>query len=143
MIIAIYSPSGSTPGIGFAVPLERTNHVVLYLIATGRHAVPVPGLTYDPRDTALLERAGLAGVMVLGGEPSSAAAGAGPTPARIKADCRLHRGDLIVSLNGAVLETSEDLYAALDMRQEGAVVEISVLRNGRETTIAVTLAPRR
>ncbi|WP_207471484.1 hypothetical protein [Paracoccus fontiphilus] len=46
--IAIYSPSGSTPGIGFAVPLETTNHVVLYLIAAGRNAVPVPGLTYDP-----------------------------------------------------------------------------------------------
>ncbi|MFC3167198.1 hypothetical protein [Paracoccus fontiphilus] len=48
MTIAIYSPSGSTPGIGFAVPLETTNHVVLYLIAAGRNAVPVPGLTYDP-----------------------------------------------------------------------------------------------
>ena len=82
-------------------------------------------------------------MMVLGGEPGSTAAGAGPTPVRIKADCRLHRRDLILSLNGAVLETSEDLYAALDMRPEGAVVEISVLRNGRETTIAMTLAPRR
>ncbi|MFC3166693.1 S1C family serine protease [Paracoccus fontiphilus] len=141
-MIAIYSPSGSTPGIGFAVPVETTNHVVLYLIATGRHAVPVPGLTHDPRGAALLARAGLAGVMVIGGEPGSPAAGAGPTPASY-ANCRLHRGALIVSLNGAVLETSEDLHAALDMRQEGAVVEISVLRNGRETTIAVTLAPRR
>ena len=142
MIIAIYSPSGSTAGIGFAVPLERTNHVVLHLIATGRHAVPVPGLTYDPRDTALLERAGLAGVMGLGGEPSRAAAGAGPTPARIKADYRLPMGDVIVPLDGASLEASRNLHAALGMRQEGVEVNFNAPGRGRETAIAVILAPR-
>ena len=54
---AIYSPSGSSAGIGFAVPVDTVNRVVPQLIATGRYAPPTLGVVHDPRGDAMLARA--------------------------------------------------------------------------------------
>lgn len=137
---AIYSPSGSSAGIGFAVPVDTVNRVVPQLIATGRYAPPSLGITHDPRGDALLSRAGVTGVMVLGVTSGSPADAAGLEPARITPDGRLILGDVILSLGGAPMDGSEDLSAALDIRQAGDTVELGLLRDGRETAVEVTLA---
>jgi len=140
---AIYSPSGSSAGIGFAVPVDTVNRIVPQLIATGRYAPPVLGVAHDPRGDALLGRAGVKGVMVLDVTPGSPADAAGLRPARITADGRLILGDVIVSFGGAPMDGSEDLQAALDMRRAGETVKLGILRDGRETAVAVTLAEGR
>lgn len=137
---AIYSPSGSSAGIGFAVPVDTVNRVVPQLIATGRYAPPVLGIAHDPRGDALLARVGVEGVMVLDVTPGSPAAAAGLRPARITGGGRLLLGDVIQSLDGAPINGSEDLRAALDLRQAGEAVKLGILRDGRRTEIAVTLA---
>jgi S1-C subfamily serine protease len=137
---AIYSPSGSSAGIGFAVPVDTVNRVVPQLIATGRYAPPVLGVVHDPRGDALLARAGVTGVMVLDVAPGSPADAAGLRPARITRDGRLGLGDVIVSLDGSALKNSEDLRAALDTRQAGDAVKLGILRNDRRIEIVVTLA---
>lgn len=137
---AIYSPSGSSAGIGFAVPVDTVNRVVPQLIATGRYAPPVLGIAHDPRGDALLGRAGMTGVMVLDVTRGSPAEAAGLRPARATPDGRLALGDVILSLDGAPLDGSEDLRAALDMRQAGETVRLGVLRDGRRTEVTVTLA---
>jgi len=140
---AIYSLSGSSAGIGFAVPVDTVNRVVPQLIATGRYAPPVLGVIHDPRGDALLERAGAAGVPVLGIAPGSPAEAAGLRSARIEPEGRLVLGDVIVSLGGAPIESSEDLRAALDIRQTGDQVELGILRNGRRMEITTALAEGR
>ena len=137
---AIFSPSGSNAGIGFAVPVDTVNRVVPQLIATGRYAPPVLGVAHDPRGDALLTRAGMTGVMVLDVTPGSPADAAGLRPARITRDGRLSLGDVIVSLDSVALENSEDLRVALDMRRAGDAIELGILRNDRRIEVMVTLA---
>ncbi|MTD99463.1 PDZ domain-containing protein [Paracoccus sp. YIM 132242] len=137
---AIYSPSGSSAGIGFAVPVDTVNRVVPQLIATGRYAPPTLGVAHDPRGDALLARAGISGVMVLDVTPGSPADAAGLRPARMTRDGRLGLGDVIVSLDDAPLKGSEDLQAALDLRQAGETVRLGILRDSRRIEMTATLA---
>ena len=137
---AIYSPSGSSAGIGFAVPVDTVNRVVPQLIATGRYAPPTLGIAHDPRGDALLARAGVQGVMVLDVTPGSPAAAAGLRRARITGEGRLILGDVIQSLDGTPIGGSEDFRAALDLRQAGESVELGILRDGRVIRVAMTLA---
>ncbi|WP_299820260.1 trypsin-like peptidase domain-containing protein [uncultured Jannaschia sp.] len=136
---AIYSPSGGSAGIGFAVPVNVVNRVVPQLIATGRYAPPALGIDYDARINELARRQGLSGVLVLGVAPGSAAARAGLRPAEVTADGRLVPGDIVVELGGQPVATTEDLLVALDMREAGSEVELVVLRDGRRHAATVTL----
>lgn len=140
---AIYSPSGSSAGIGFAVPVDTVNRVVPQVIATGRYAPPTLGIAHDRRGDALLARVGVQGVLVLDVTPDSPAAEAGLRPARVTGDGRLVLGDVIQSLDGAPIGGSEDLRAALDLRRAGDRIELGILRDGRVTRVAMTLAAGR
>ena len=78
---AIYSPSGTSAGIGFAVPGDTVNRVVPELIETGDYAPPAIGLRYDPRMNQMARSEGIEGVMILGVEAGSPAERAGLEPA--------------------------------------------------------------
>ncbi|RMH50950.1 MAG: PDZ domain-containing protein [Alphaproteobacteria bacterium] len=138
---AIYSPSGSSAGIGFAVPVETVNRVVPQLIATGRYAPPDIGARFDPRADALIARAGLHGAPVLGVRPGGPAERAGLRPARLSPDGRLILGDVIIALDGRPIADSAALRAELDGRSPGERVTLRVLRDGAEIEIPLTLAP--
>ena len=138
---AIYSLSGGSAGIGFAVPVDVVNRVVPQLIEHGRYSPPRLGIEYDQRVNELARRQGLAGVLVLGVEPGSPADRAGLEPAEVSADGRLVPGDIVVGLAGRRIATAEDLLGALDAHRPGAEVEITFLRGRREQTATVTLAP--
>lgn len=137
---AIYSPSGSSAGIGFAVPVDTVNRVVPQLIATGRYAPPTLGVAHDPRGDAMLARAGISGAMVLDVTPGGPADAAGLRAARITPDGRLSLGDVIVSLDGAPIGGSDDLRAVLDQRQAGDAVTLGIRRGDRRIEVTVTLA---
>ncbi|SDY56120.1 S1C family serine protease [Citreimonas salinaria] len=136
---AIYSPSGGSAGIGFAVPVDVVNRVVPQLIETGRYAPPVLGIEYDQRINELARRQGITGVLVLGVRAGSAAARIGLRPARITNDGRLVPGDVIVAMNGAPITNTEDFLAALDRHSPGTEIEIAFLRDGRRQTATATL----
>ena len=136
---AIYSPSGGSAGIGFAVPVDVVNRVVPQLIEHGRYAPPELGIHYDQRINEQARRQGFSGVLVLGIEPGSAAERAGLQPAEITPDGRLVPGDIIVGLAGNAVATSEDLLIALDRHEPGSEVEITFLRNGRRHRVTATL----
>ncbi len=138
---AIYSPSGGSAGIGFAVPVDLVNRVVPELIATGRYAPPQLGVETDPRMDALAAREGITGVLVLGVVPGSGAARAGLRPARFAPDGRLVPGDVIVGLDGRPVETTEDLRAALAERRAGEQVTLALLRGGEPLTLDASLDP--
>src|SRR5436190_23520445 len=72
---AIYSPSGSNAGIGFAIPVDVVNRVVPELIRNGH--VPTPGIGIVAGSEALATRLGVEGVVIVRTVPGSPAARAG------------------------------------------------------------------
>jgi S1-C subfamily serine protease len=140
---AIYSPSGSSAGIGFAVPVDTVNRVVPQLIRTGVYRPPVLGVVHDERINAFAREQGIEGVLVLGIEPGSPAAAAGLRPAMQDRQGMIVPGDLVVAVGDRRVATSPELRAALDQHVPGDAVDVVVLRDGREVRVPVVLdAPR-
>ncbi|WP_367383782.1 S1C family serine protease [Roseobacter sp. HKCCD6544] len=136
---AIYSPSGSSAGIGFAVPIDTINRVVPQLVATGSYAPPQLGIRFDPRGDAFLSQAGQEGVLILDVVPNTAAARARLRPTQVTSDGRIALGDVIVSLNGEPIEDSSELQEALDRHSVGETIELGVIREGERIAVSVTL----
>jgi 2-alkenal reductase len=80
---AIISPSGSNPGIGFAIPIDIVNRVVPQLIRTGH--VPTPGIGIVAANEAVATRLGVEGIVIVRTVPGS------PAAARKPAWCRHER----------------------------------------------------
>jgi S1-C subfamily serine protease len=134
---AIYSPSGASTGIGFAVPVDTVNRVVPQLIRHGR--VIRPGLGVRIADDATARRLGLQGVLIIQTETGSAAEAAGLRGTRRDSEGRLLLGDVIVHINDTPITASGDLLNALENYAVGATVTVTVLREGTRVAVPVTL----
>ncbi len=139
---AIYSPSGASAGIGFAVPVSTVARVVPQLIETGRYSPPSLGLGFDARINAAVNRQGLPGALVLDVAPGSEAARAGVEPARV-ARGRLLPGDVVIALDGEEVEGLDDLLAMVDRHRPGDSVTLTLLRDGRRRELTLELRPGR
>ena len=129
---AILSPSGTSAGIGFAIPIDSVNRVVPELIARG--SVPTPGIGIVAANEAAATRAGVEGVVILRTAPGSPAERAGlrgvdPATGR--------PGDVIVGVNGKPVRQLADLTQELERVGVGKRVALAVQRDGRETTVEV------
>jgi len=140
---AIYSPSGSSAGIGFAVPVDAVNRVVPQILASGRYRPPVLGVASDPRADALIARQGLEGVLILEVDPGTPAERAGLRPARLSSGGQIIPGDVIVAVDGEAVAGTEDLRAAIDRRQAGERVVLTIARDGNRVEVELTLAAAR
>ncbi|RKF12640.1 PDZ domain-containing protein [Roseovarius spongiae] len=140
---AIFSPSGTSAGIGFAVPVDTVNRVVPQLVATGTYRPPFLGVRHEDRINRLAATQGLEGVLVLGVTTGSPAEAAGLRAAREGADGRLVPGDVIIGINGRAIATSADLESALDAHSPGDTVTILVRRDGDEVELSAVLAEPR
>ena len=140
---AIFSSSGSSAGIGFAVPVDTVSRVVPQLIETGTYRPPTLGIRHSDRINHLAALQGLTGVLVLGVEPGSPAAAAGLRPMRQDASGRLVPGDIIVGIEGRTIATSADLNDVLDAYGPGDEVQIRTLRDGSVIDVPATLADAR
>lgn len=138
---AIFSPSGASAGIGFAVPVDTVNRVVPQLIRTGRYQRPALGIEVDEqlnrRLNALL---GISGVVILRVAPGSAAAHAGLAGAAVTAD-GVVPGDVIVAVEGKPVDSVARLLARLDDFKVGDTVTVTVVREGKQRDVRVTLQP--
>ncbi|MBF0111021.1 MAG: trypsin-like peptidase domain-containing protein [Magnetococcales bacterium] len=136
---AIYSPSGSYAGIGFAVPVDTVNSVIPVLIAKGRYQKPSLGITAnDEISTKLLARYQVTGVLVLDVAPGSPAEKGGLRPTRILGD-RIIPGDVILALDDRRLESVEDLQQSVSEKPMGASVLLTLWRQGETVKVAITL----
>lgn len=138
---AIYSPSGASAGIGFAVPVDTVMRVVPQLIIEGRYIRPSLGIESDDDINDRLKRAsGIEGVFVLRVDPGSVA-----DRADLIAAQRTRRGvvpgDIIVALNGRPVSRVGDLLARLDDFRIGQSVELTLQRGGQQRTVRLELEP--
>ena len=138
---AIYSPSGGSAGIGFAIPAATVARVVPELIRTGRYSPPTLGLVFDARINAAVNRQGLDGVLVLDVPRGSQAERAGMEPAQFLRDGRIVPGSVITSVEGEQVETLDDLLAEIDARQVGEEVAVTFATGRGEQTVELPLLP--
>jgi S1-C subfamily serine protease len=134
---AIYSPSGASAGIGFAIPVDVVKRLVPQLIARRRPIVPGIGIVALPDSMAQRNR--LEGVVVQEVLPGSPAAKSGLEGLRRGRGGEVFLGDQIVAVNGKRVETFDDLLYVFEQQGVGAIVELSVLRRGETRTLKMPL----
>ena len=134
---AIYSPSGASAGIGFAIPVDTVNRIVPELIRSGK--ITRPGLGIQIADEQIAQRLGVSGVLVVDVARGSAASKAGIQPTRRDADGRLRLGDIITTVDGKKVATPNDLFLLLEKYKIGDVVAVSMLRDGKVVQAKVSL----
>jgi S1-C subfamily serine protease len=135
----IYSESGSSAGIGFALPVDVVNRVVSQLIARGRVVRPALGAVLL-RDEEIFRR-GLAGVPIRAVDAGSAAARAGLRGGRAR-EGRLAFGDVILKIGDVATPDNVTLLNTLEKHDVGETVTVTVERDGGTLAVPVTLQPQ-
>ena len=150
----IYSTSGGSVGIGFAVPVDTAKRVVPDLIKYGmvrRGAVEATFVQLFPELVAYMQEKGMAsgaekGLLVSqlekGGNADRAGLRAGSSAVRYGRSVFYVGGDIIVAVDGLKVESIADLYAALEDNKPGDEVEVRFVRGGRTMTARVALSER-
>lgn len=137
----IYSPSGGSAGIGFAIPADEVNWVAPELIQHGRLRRPTLGVQLA--DPSTERRLGLTGSLVLEVIRGSGAAEAGLRSTRRDRFGQIELGDLITSIDGTPIRSSADVPLALERRQPGETVRVKLRRGRDESEVSIRLsAPR-
>ncbi|MFN3416651.1 MAG: S1C family serine protease [Caldimonas sp.] len=135
---AIYSPSGASAGIGFAIPVDEVNRVVPRLIRDGRFIRPTLGIAAAPPRFG--QALGLPdGVVVVDVSQDGPAAQAGVRPFLRAPDGSLLAGDVILALDGQATPTLDRLLEALERHQVGDTVTLKLWRAGQEREAQVRL----
>jgi S1-C subfamily serine protease len=136
---AIYSPSGASAGIGFAIPVDNVNRIVPQLIKNGKVNRPDLGAVFDERlNQSITARLGIQGALVLGVNENSPAAVAGLKPTQ-RVGGQIVLGDVIDQINGKDVRSVAELNAMLERYSAGDVVKLRVLREGEHVEVPVTL----
>ncbi|MCU7375620.1 trypsin-like peptidase domain-containing protein [Paucibacter sp. O1-1] len=135
---SIYSPSGASAGIGFAIPVDEVNRVVPRLIKDGRFIRPALGVSAAPEN---LHRALKLpkGVALLRVAPGSPAAKAGLQAFARARDGSLVQGDVITAVGEVAVADLDDMLSELERRQSGDTVRLTVWRGGKTRVLSVVL----
>jgi len=137
---SIYSPSGASAGIGFAIPIDLVNQVVTQLISHGKYTRPTIGIEVDERMNKLIyQRYGIEGIVILGVTKGSGAYKAGLKPAQIYRDGSVELGDVIVKVDNQKVGSIRELNELLDTKTKGETVDITVLRGDRLINLSLKL----
>ncbi|MBC7167836.1 Do family serine endopeptidase [Phenylobacterium sp.] len=126
---AIFSPSGGSVGIGFAIPAATADSITKQLIAGGKVTRGYIGATIQNYTRDMAEAQGLGdqrGAIVSDTVPGGPSARAGLQP-----------GDIIISVNGAEVETSSELTREVAKASAGDMLRLQVIRDGSRRTVEV------
>jgi S1-C subfamily serine protease len=134
---AIVSPSGAFSGVGFAISVDKVNHVVTNLIRHGKLLRPTLGL--EPAPDQWMAELGLRGVLVLTVAPDGPAAKAGVKPTHRMPDGQVVLGDMILSIDGQPVTSNDDVFGILEQHQVGDTVSIVLYRGGQKREVKVAL----
>ena len=142
---AIYSPSGASSGIGFAIPVNTVKRVVPQLIEHGRVLTPVLGIRPLPQPEYYRQMWGISGVIVMdvveGSDPERLGM-RGLTPSQVG---RIILGDVIVEIDGHAIRNEDDYANVLEQKKPGDVVDVVSRRDNtlQRYVIELRAAPDR
>lgn len=127
---SIYSPSGASAGIGFAIPVDEVNRIVPRLIRDGRIIRPALGVVAAAPNVhqALNLPKGVALVRV---NPGSPAAKAGLQVFARERNGRLIQGDVITAINDQPVRDLDEMLNLLEQRQVGERVTLTLWNEGK------------
>ena len=134
MNTAIFSPTGGSVGIGFAIPSNTVRDVVDQIIKDGKVTRAWLGIDTQMLDHTMASALGLKGfdkpfgVVVVSVAEKSPASAAGLIP-----------GDIITHYNGSLIQASQELSQAIGEMKPGSRVELAVIRDGKEKTVTAEL----
>jgi len=128
---SILSPSGASAGIGFAVPVDTVARIVPQLIQYGREVRPVIGVEFADDDIA--RRLGVRGALVVRVTENGPAASAGIVGTTQEwPSGRIRLGDVITGIDDKPIDSTQDVYLALDDKQPEDKALLHLLRGGKE-----------
>ena len=133
---AIYSPSGGSDGVGFAVPISEVNRVVPQIISKGR--VIRPGLGVSLANKNLTRDLEIEGVLIINVEPGSSADKAGLRGTQ-QVGGGIILGDVIQRINGEKVYDYNELRDELERYQVGDTINLELIRDERKVTVDVLL----
>lgn len=135
---AILSPTGTSSGLGFAVPIDEVKDIVCQLIASGRVVRPHLGVSMAPdslRSWLKYDR----GVVVWGVRKKSPAAVAGLVDAKRGRRGEVLVGDVIEKFGGKVIVGCRELLKEIGKRKVGDEVEVEVLRGAKRKRVTLVV----
>jgi S1-C subfamily serine protease len=137
---SIYSPSGASAGIGFAIPVDEVNRIVPRLIRDGRFLRPSLGADFAPEHWSQALRLP-GGAAVLRVQARGPAERGGLEGFRRLGDGRVVAGDVITGVDEATVRNVDDLLIELERRQAGDEVQLTLWRQGRSRRQRLRLVP--
>lgn len=147
----IYSPSGGSVGIGFAVPVDTARRVVPDLINYGyvnRGWISLSPVQLDNRIAAAADLNITAGILVSkvisngNADRAGIKGGDQSQPVRYGRNIIYLGGDVIIEVNGQKTESISDYLSALEETKPGQIVSVTVVRGNKERTAKVKLVER-
>jgi serine protease Do len=148
---ALESSSGSSSGIGFAIPAEIVSQVVPSLISTGKYDHPYLGISGTDMNPDIAQamnlpsdtRGALVETVVAGGPAANAGLQGSNTQVTINGVQGTVGGDVITAIDGKTINSMSDVIAYLAIHtQVSQNVTLTILRNGQTQSVQVTLGTR-
>ncbi len=131
---AIFSPSGGSVGIGFAIPADVADNITKQLMAGGKITRGYIGASIQNFTAEMAEAQGMVG--------QKGAIVADLVPGGPSAKAGLVQGDVVVGVNGVAVRTSSELTREVAKGRAGEVLRLEVLREGKRRTIEVRSGTR-
>ncbi|PKL76230.1 MAG: hypothetical protein CVV27_11230 [Candidatus Melainabacteria bacterium HGW-Melainabacteria-1] len=144
----IYSPSGGSVGIGFAIPINTVKRFVPDLIQHGRARHPYLGVVSQPLSPRLAQMLKLKvteGLLVLQTQPGAPADAAGIRGGSQRVLVGNYEiligGDVIVAVDGKPMRSPQDLLNYLEsQKQVGDSLKVTLLRGGKGQPVTITVS---
>ena len=134
---AIYSPSGASAGIGFAIPVNTLKRIIPQLIEHGKLNRPIMGV--ETLADYWAARIRVKGIAILSVRKGLAADEAGMIGVREDNRGKIHLGDVIIAINDEPVTNEDSLLSLLERFEPGNTVKVTTLRNEEIRNYDVTL----
>ncbi len=135
---AIYSPSGASAGIGFAIPVNTVKDVIPELISYGRILRPIMGL--ELASDRWIRRYRIKGLPIVRVFPGLPADEAGLVGAYRNSRGEIALGDIITRIDDQPIRNNDDYLSLMENRKVGDVVTVRTRRGDQEREFEVELA---
>lgn len=135
---AIYSPSGASAGIGFAIPVNTVREVVPQLISYGRILRPIMGI--ELASDRWTKRYGIEGLPIVRVFPGLSGDEAGLRGAWRSSRGDIQLGDVIVGIDGDEVRNHDDYLSIMETHKPGDMVNVRVRFGEEERDVKVRLS---